>query len=179
MIRPTFKKSDIDRYFQKEFEKIERKTIARLRMIGELAVNMAREKGNNNPAAFPISYVPNAKPLKQRTVTQRDIDKNPHVKQPEFGDYLEWTGNLTSSIGFFICKDGVIIDQEAGTKGVGRARKLAKEASKGRKGYVLVVTSGMEYASYVEAKGYDVISSSEIWAQREAGRLLKNLGKKK
>ena len=177
MIRPRFKKKDVSDYLKGKVEELEKKVVAQLRVVGEMAVNMAREKGNNNPAGFPVNYTnfPHPRPLKQRIIRQQDIDKNPHVKQPAFGDYLELSGNLTSSIGFFICKNGKVIDQEPGKVGAAKSRSLAREMAKGRKGFVLVITAGMEYAARVEAYGYDVLTTSELWAEKTAAKLLKQL----
>ena len=42
-------------------------------------------------------------------------------------------------------------------------------------GFVLVVVAGMKYASYVEARNYNVLSSSELLAEKEVPKLLKAL----
>ena len=41
--------------------------------------------------------------------------------------------------------------------------------------YALVVVAGMNYAAYVEAKGYNVLSSAEHLAERELPRMLDKL----
>lgn len=52
--------------------------------------------------------------------------------------------------------DGV----EGSEIGLEYARKVAEGASK--KGFVAVIVAGMDYATYVEAKGYDVLSGSTL-----------------
>ncbi|MGV4578106.1 hypothetical protein ACQ1R5_10635 [Ornithobacterium rhinotracheale] len=43
------------------------------------------------------------------------------------------------------------------------------------RGYVLVVVAGMNYALYVESKGYNVLSTAEQLAEREVPRLLNEI----
>jgi len=77
--------------------------------------------------------------------------------------YKDQTGNLRSSIGYIIARDGVIIQEniEGKAEGKARARETAKEVLReNSKGFVLIVVAGMEYAAAVESKGYDVITGS-------------------
>ena len=77
--------------------------------------------------------------------------------------YKDQTGNLRSSIGYIIARDGNIIQENIEGKSEGRAQ--AKETTnevlrENSKGFVLIVVAGMEYAAAVESKGYDVITGS-------------------
>ena len=77
--------------------------------------------------------------------------------------YKDQTGNLRSSIGYIIARDGNIIQENIEGKAEGRAQ--AKETAnevlrENSKGFVLIVIAGMEYAAAVESKGYDVITGS-------------------
>ena len=77
--------------------------------------------------------------------------------------YKDQTGNLRSSIGYIIARDGNIIQENIQGKSEGRAQ--AKETAnevlrENNKGFVLIVVAGMEYAAAVESKGYDVITGS-------------------
>lgn len=77
--------------------------------------------------------------------------------------YKDQTGNLRSSIGYIIARDGNIIQENIEGKAEGRsqAKKIAEEVLReNRKGFVLIVVAGMEYAAAVESKGYDVITGS-------------------
>lgn len=79
------------------------------------------------------------------------------------GNYQDRTGNLRSSIGYIILLDGKIIDRnfEGNNTGRSQAVKVANEvANNYPKGYVLIGVAGMNYAAYVEAKNYDVITGS-------------------
>ena len=73
------------------------------------------------------------------------------------------TGNLRSSIGYIIARDGNILKENIEGKSEGRtqAKKIAEEVLKeSKKGFVLICVAGMEYAVAVESKGYDVITGS-------------------
>jgi len=77
--------------------------------------------------------------------------------------YQDQTGNLRSSIGYIIARDGVIIQENIEGKPEGRAhaKEIAEEVLKeNTRGFVLIGVAGMEYAAAVESKGYDVITGS-------------------
>lgn len=84
-------------------------------------------------------------------------------------DFTDRTGNLRSSIGFILTKDGRVIEEDFNgnpggqTKGLNYAKSLT-----GGKGIALIVVAGMEYAAAVESKGFDVITGSSKIAE---GRL--------
>lgn len=98
--------------------------------------------------------------------------------------YIDRTRNLRGSIGYAILKDGKSIFGNFEGSAVGvkvakqRVRKLQVDFPLG---YVLVVVAGMEYAAFVEAKGFDVISGSSLKAEtglvRRIDRLKKQLAK--
>lgn len=93
-------------------------------------------------------------------------------------DFTDRTNNLRSSIGYVLYKDGEKIRANFVTAGAGKegdgangvqtgsayAEEVAKEYPKG---FVLVLCAGMNYASYVEAKGFDVIASAGLSAKTE------------
>ena len=92
--------------------------------------------------------------------------------------FRDQTGNLRSSIGYMIFLDGVAIHENyAGTsEGADAGRALARKASKRHpSGLLLVVTAGMSYALKVEAKGRDVLSSAEAFAEQELPSMLEQL----
>lgn len=98
--------------------------------------------------------------------------------------YIDQTGNLRSSVGYIILKNGeqVLIAGfeivKQGTEGVVNGPKIASEiAAKYPIGFVLIVVAGMEYAAAVEAKGYDVLTASGIKAENDLKRFLKKLQK--
>lgn len=96
------------------------------------------------------------------------------------GDYLDHTGNLRSSIGYTILKNGETVStssfdqvkQEA-SKAKEESTKLLEELrTKFNTGFVLIVVAGMDYAVIVEARGRNVLSSSKLLAEIMAKRLI-------
>ena len=85
--------------------------------------------------------------------------------------YPDRTGNLTNSIAYAVVKDKEIVYYDATTQpGVGaeEALKLAmKMAASLPNQYSLIIVAGMNYAAYVEAKGYNVILPAELKAKTE------------
>lgn len=97
------------------------------------------------------------------------------------GDYMDQTGNLRSSIGYILFKNGVAISQAFeqvlnASEGVNTGKELAiKIGSKHNNGLALVVVAGMNYALSVESKGRDVLTSTELFAQQEMPKILEQL----
>lgn len=97
------------------------------------------------------------------------------------GGYDDQTGNLRSSIGFRIYRYGELYD-EGGFDGTAEGQSKAKEAIDNYDGdvsshWTLVVTAGMEYAVYVEAKGYNVLHLTSVEMNRQINELKKQLRK--
>ena len=100
------------------------------------------------------------------------------------GTYTDQSGNLRSSIGYAVLLSGQVIQSDCvdkiknGDEGVSEGQKYLqsriKKASK--KGIVLIVTAGMNYAEYVEAKKYIVLSSAELKAPVLVKQILTSLG---
>jgi len=80
--------------------------------------------------------------------------------------YKDQTGNLRSSIGYVIAKNGRILNSNylqfvKGSKGRPMGMEVAIEAAEEHpNGIVLIVTAGMSYALYLETMGFDVLSGS-------------------
>jgi hypothetical protein len=181
MIKPRFKQADITKHIASRLAIVEKEILTRLHVLGLQCVQMARGQGNNDPSAFPIKYgsAPNPKPLRQRLITARDRERNANVKPPKFGDFLDQTTNLRNSISYFIIKDGKVVDGDLGDQGTSIAHKIAQQRARNvRKGYGLVVVAGQDYAEYVEARGYDVISSAEMFAKKQMPQLIAKLKKR-
>lgn len=101
------------------------------------------------------------------------------IEARDGGTYTDQTGNLRSSIGYAVIWDGKVVQRDCidkikqGDKGVSDGNEYLSKCIKGRrrKGIVLIVTAGMNYAEYVEAKGFNVLTSAEL----KAGPLVKSL----
>lgn len=92
-------------------------------------------------------------------------------EKKETNDYTDRTGNLRNSTGYVIALDGEIVSSAGFLAGDGQA--YAEELSRTTRGKaVLVVCAGMNYASYVSARGYDVLDSAELESRRLARALI-------
>ncbi|MFY9159681.1 hypothetical protein [Aquirufa ecclesiirivi] len=91
--------------------------------------------------------------------------------------YKDRTGNLRASIGYIVIARGKIVHtfnfkgkgQEGQSIGEAYIRKISGGYTNG---YALIVVAGMQYAAAVEAKGYDVLTSAEIFAEKELPKLM-------
>ena len=144
-IKPNFTKDDVRKRFDAFLNEIEKKQIARLQRLGEMCLVEARTNKG----------------------------------------YMMQTGALLSSTGYEVFVDGVAIhsqfdaasgaESNAAEKGIKSGQSIAESIGKGTKGIALVVVAGMNYAAYVEARGYNVLSSAEHLAERELPRMLEKL----
>lgn len=97
-------------------------------------------------------------------------------------DYLTQTGKLRSSLGYILTADGAVIGEggfrretpsggktdrgaEGQQAGITAARQLAAE--EGQTGTIrLTMVAGAEYASHLHNRGYDVLDTAELLAER-------------
>ena len=79
------------------------------------------------------------------------------------GSYTDRTGNLRNSVGYMVLLDGI----EQSQSNINKLNRKQFDTIKAKypKGLVLIVVAGMNYAAYVEAKGYNVLSSAELMAE--------------
>mgnify|MGYP007126842934 CR=1 FL=1 len=84
------------------------------------------------------------------------------------GAYIDQTGNLRSSVGYVLLNNGktVLENFQKSNRGTDRSTERYK------KGFVLIVVAGMDYAVYVEAMGLNVLSSSKLLAEAMTKSLL-------
>ena len=107
------------------------------------------------------------------------------------GNYQDHTGNLRSSIGYVIVKDGDILtenyelsDKKGTDTGLREAKRLVSELLPLYKnGWVLIGVAAMPYAKYVEAiENLDVISvateHAEDWIKKQSRTLFDKLAEK-
>lgn len=107
----------------------------------------------------------------------------------DHGNYTDQTANLRNSIGYIVIQSNqVVYDSFVGStaprndlqgeanaemahqRGLTYANQVGMTLG-GYKTY-LVWVAGMEYARYVEAKGYDVIQGSGDWVEASAQKLM-------
>jgi len=99
------------------------------------------------------------------------------------GAYTDQTGNLRSSIGYVVLHNGRVVSPmkfeqvKQGGKGLKNGKKFINELiGQYSKGFALIVVAGMDYAAYVEARGLNVLASSELKAADVTPKLMKKLG---
>lgn len=101
----------------------------------------------------------------------------------ENGSYTDRSGHLRASVGYVVSKNGNVIlsgcfgnDDDGGNEGKEFAAKVVSTYHS--EGIALVVVAGKNYASAVEAKNFNVISSAELVAERMIPQLMAKLGYK-
>ena len=106
------------------------------------------------------------------------LARNEHV-------YTTRTGNLQSSCGFAITRDGQVLQPASftpqpgregdGTKGAEEGKKFMDECLQGihKKGMTLILVAGMDYAGHVEDWGGDVLKSAETYVRNQFDQFLK------
>lgn len=83
------------------------------------------------------------------------------------GNYTDQTGNLRNANSYRLYKDGKVLFQSIGSSATG---KFLDNYIIGV-GLELVCGNGMEYCTYVEGKGYNVVSSGFLKVESEARKL--------
>ena len=98
------------------------------------------------------------------------------------GSYTDRTGNLRGSTGYCVVDNGQIVNTAGfaqvlgGSEGPNKGKNYVQEIASGySSGIVLIVVAGMHYAAYVADRGYNVLDSAEILAERLVGELQKTM----
>ena len=96
--------------------------------------------------------------------------------------YRDITGNLRSSVGYVVSVDGNVVNNsdfdtvKNGGKGTMEGYNYACSlVSQFPQGICLIVVAGMNYATYVSAKGKDVLDSAELLAEQLVPKMLSKL----
>lgn len=95
------------------------------------------------------------------------------------GNYKDRTGNLRNSIGYVVLRNGKTVTEsgfsqtEGGVQGETVISDLKKQYPFG---IVLIVVAGMNYAAYVEARNYNVLTSAELLAEKLVPKILTQIG---
>lgn len=97
--------------------------------------------------------------------------------------YIDQTGNLTSSMSYSVTKDGDLVfggdceEVKKGQAGAKEGEKFAKQLTAEFHDNIAVIQSaGVDYAGYVSAKGYDVLDSGELVAEKTLEKRLTKAG---
>lgn len=97
-------------------------------------------------------------------------------------NYTDQSGNLTNSVGYVIVQNSVPIyfgglnqPGEGADAGLKLAMRIATQTPNS---FSLIIVAGMNYASYVEAKGYNVILPAELKAKSDFPKAMNKLVEK-
>jgi hypothetical protein len=107
------------------------------------------------------------------------------IESRNSGKYVDRTGNLRSSIGYVVMNNGKVVRKGGGETGTEEGKESAQAflvelADKVRAyfpgGIILIVVAGMNYATYVEALGLNVLASGKLLAEKLVPEMLEKLG---
>lgn len=165
---PTFSMADVQNKMDKAKQRFESTIIERLHYLGLECVNIARTKGTytdqTSNLRSSIGYII----LKDGIIISTGGFEQ--IKSNQTGIRRK-NGTLDKR---YKANRGVQTAKEGSEIGKELAEKLASNYSEG---FVLIVVAGMDYAAAVEAKGYDVLTSSEEFAKSEIPKILEKLKK--
>lgn len=142
--------SQIGSYIDKKLEEFADEIISNYQMVGEAVIAHVRSLPSKSRADFP----------------------NPKKIPPHQPYFIDLYGNLRSSIGYVIVRDGQIVNKGGFSnpekKGAQEGAKYAESlASKYPTGIVLIVVAGMIYAARINNEyKYDVLDSAELLADK-------------
>jgi hypothetical protein len=86
------------------------------------------------------------------------ISAREQVQSHDLGTYLDQTTNLRNSIGYYIFRNGKVVSMNQNGKEGNNLDLIRDLILDNFQGYQLIGVAGMNYASHVESKGYNVIS---------------------
>lgn len=106
-----------------------------------------------------------------------DIAKKAVIYAKEHGTYQNHTHNLRNAVGAAVVRDGEIVEiyipsGSGHAEAKGKTENLIMKGDKPKDGIILA--DGMEYASFVESKEFDVLSGAALYAEREAKNKFNN-----
>lgn len=92
-------------------------------------------------------------------------------------NYTDRTGNLTNSIGYVVVRNKeIVFGPDQSSTGQAAALQAALKMIETLPDCIsLIIVAGMNYAAYVEAKGYNVILPAELKAKTDFPQAMKKL----
>ena len=158
---------DITNESLRQLQAIEDGIINRLDICGAEFMQQAKDDLKIDTGAFPAIRKPVKRHGKATPVLGR-------------GEYYDDSKNLRNSIGYYVLKDGVIVRGrvEGGGESQTAAMEVLNSVPKIR-GYQLVGVAGMNYASYLESKGFNVITSQAFLAMTNVEGMIRRFAKAK
>lgn len=170
---PAFTEADLGKQMEEIIGRIVRVTQNELNQLGLQMTSDARMK---QPA---VEWHSDAKSIVEATKLAGGS-----LNLDTASGFNDQTGNLRSSIGYILMYDGEVLTEDfqlspAGTDkqtgieaGKDEAERISKESPEG---WAIILVAGMEYASWVENMGYDVISGTTLGADKKLQKALNNV----
>lgn len=100
------------------------------------------------------------------------VNARGQMQDHAMGTYKDQTTNLRNSIGYFIFHNGELVHEK---NEIVTNKSKVEEFIKPT-GFQMILIAGMNYASYVESKGYNVISYQADVCMVDLAGYLENLG---
>lgn len=168
-ITPAFTKADVQKDVDQFMDRVFRVTLSEISAVGLQFVSDARDKLPDEAWNEDAKDIVTASKLSGGTFSLAGG-----------GSFNDQTGNLRSSIGYIVVYDGKIVKEDfnhgGGPIGKAEGKQFAEyQAALNPKGWALITVAGMEYAAFVEAKGYDVITGSTLNANSQMDKVWDNV----
>lgn len=166
IIKITLKtsKGDLDKAKADFISRINRVTMSEITAVGLEIITQARQKQGHDEYQGQINGA--------TKLAGGSIDLATGV------GFNDQTGNLRASIGYIVLHNGVQVAEDftGVSDGIEAGRTYAAgQGADYPRGFVLIIVAGMEYATYVEDLGYDVISGSTMLAGKLMSQVQSNV----
>lgn len=163
--------SKIDSYTDEQVGRVIDAMIYNLGVIGEKVVNEARERGSYTDRTGNLRSSTGYVIVVDGKIAQMSSFQAIHG-QRENAQRVSFTTKAGKQVDYW-AKGATGDGSQGKAEGESFARSLA---SRYPRGIVLIVVAGMNYASYVAAKGFNVLASSQLLADKLVDDLLRKLG---
>lgn len=122
--------------------------------------------------------------LEQGMITAGELAVATQRTSAEGKDYTDRTGNLRSSIGYVVKSRGETIAENIASR-ISASADAGEQAAKqgleafgadiGENEIGIAIVAGMHYGRYVSHRGFDVIDTAQLVAEREVTAQIKNI----
>lgn len=168
-IKANYTQKELEADIEKQLQRLYNVTLQQFIRLGSQFVTEAREKKPDDEYRKALSQ------LSWSHSAARAI------LGPESPGFNDQTGALRSSIGFLIFYNGKEVHSDFkgdNAEGKTRGREFARSiGADNQDGWALITVAGMEYAGWVEALGYDVITGSTMNAEAKFQKAWDNITK--
>lgn len=104
------------------------------------------------------------------------IDVREQLEGHELGNYNNRTKQLRESLAAYIFRNGVIIWSDEGGNGTESQRVIREQIALTPSGFDIIGIASKEYASWVESKGYNVMTNQGEVFLFDIGKVFTKLG---